>query len=261
LDERIIPIGINFSDGKFAFFNVSQYNWVCLFFYLRKMNDQEKKIISHLKDEPIVWPLPSSTTPQDLTDILENTEKIVEVKNIDNLGFLNVITEDPNYQKTLEPYSKREKKVVEYVIWEAVDNVVKHSFKDPTTTDPNSTLSVTKTDHESYDEVQIITENFFEKKEVNETWWGINNFIKRIEDINKKSPEELDDEYKKELENTDLNSHGGGNLWFIAIARKIKKMYEKAVDNIFKAVITPIDEHISKLTMIIKIPIPKPVLE
>jgi hypothetical protein len=45
----------------------------------------------------------------------------------------------------------------------------------------------------------------------------------------------------------------------IAIARKIKKMYEHAVDNIFKIIITPIDEHISKLTMIIKIPIPKPI--
>jgi hypothetical protein len=36
----------------------------------------------------------------------------------------------------------------------------------------------------------------------------MNSFIKRIEDINKKSSEELDDEYKKELDNTYINTHG-----------------------------------------------------
>jgi len=221
------------------------------------MNHQ-KTINYYFNDISVVWPLPGVIS-QDISDVLENTEKIVEVKNIDNLWFLDIITENPKYQKTLEPYSKREKKVVEYVIWEAVDNVVKHSFKDPTTTDPASMISVSKTNHQSYDEVQIITENFFKKDEVNETWWWMNSFIKRIEDINKKSSEELDDEYKKELDNTYINTHGWANLWLIAIARKIKKMYEHAVDNIFKIIITPIDEHISKLTMIIKIPIPKPI--
>lgn len=86
----------------------------------------------------------------------------------------------------------------------------------------------------------------------------MDTFLKRIEDINQKSSEDLEIEYKKEFEQTELNAHGGGNLGFLDIARKVKKMYDKAA-NIFKAVITPINDHISKLTMIVKIPLPKTV--
>jgi len=227
------------------------------------MNDEQKNIGHHLKDEPVTWLLSSATTPKEIVDALGKTEKIVEVENIDNLGFLDIITEDPNYKKTIEPYNKREKRVVEYAIWEAVDNVVKHSLKDSTIPDPSSKLSVVKTDHETYDEMQIITENFFKTEEVNETWGGIAKFKARIEGINKKSIEELDAEYLKEIDKgaESINAHGWGNLGFIDMARKIKKMYKKALDNIFKAVITPINEHISKLTMTIKIPIPKLVPE
>ena len=224
------------------------------------MNDQQKNIVSwsHNQEQQ---PTASTSQTKEIADTLETGEKIVEVENIDNLDFLNTITHNPNYEKTLKPYSKREQKVVEYAIWEAVDNVVKHWFKDPTVPDPASKLSVTKTGHDTYDEVSVITENFFEKTEVNETGWGLDKFIKRIEDINKKTPEELDAEYEKEMESGGINTHGWGNLGFITIARKIKKMYEKAVDNIFKAVVTPINDHISKLTMIIRIPMPKTVLK
>ena len=227
------------------------------------MNDQQKNIVPHLKDEPVVWPLPSSDTPKELAETFTNAEKIVEVKNIDKLDFLDIITNDPNYKKTVESYTKREQKVVKYAIWEAVDNVVKHSLRDETVPEPTSTLSVIKEGHDTYDEVQIITENFFEKKEINETGGGAEKFKKRIEDINKKSIEELDAEHTKEMEkgSDSINAHGWSNLGFIDMARKIKKMYKKTVENIFKAVITPINEHISKLTMIIRIPILKTVLE
>jgi len=105
---------------------------------------------------------------------LGKTEKIVEVENVDNLDFLNVITKDPNYQESVESYTKREKEIVKYAIGETVDNMVKHSLRDPEVlndihADVASKLSVTKIDHGTYDEMQITAENFFKNAEVNET--------------------------------------------------------------------------------------------
>lgn len=222
------------------------------------MSDPHKNIVPHITDEPVVGPVSVSDAPKEIADVLDWT-KIVEVKNIDKLDFLETITADAHYKETVEPYNKRAQKVVEYAIGEAVDNIVKHSLKDANVPEPASKLSVLKADHPEYEEVKIVTENFFDKKEINETGGGIHKFIERIDTINKKSVEELDAEYLQELDRgvDSINTHGWGNLGFLDMARKIKKLYKDKITNIFKAIITPINTHIAKLTMVIRIPIPK----
>lgn len=81
------------------------------------MNDQQKNSIHHLQDEPISEQLPISDASKELVDTLEGAEKIVELKNFDN-AFFEKILEAPEYQESLEHYSKKQKKLVDYTVLE-----------------------------------------------------------------------------------------------------------------------------------------------
>lgn len=199
----------------------------------------------------------------ELTDALKNVQNIIEIKPLDANFFLT-ITENTIYQKNLENLTFQQKKLVNITLLEIGENVLRHWLKDGKDINIffNSRIAVSKTN----EEVEIVTENLFDVTKINSTAGGIDTFLDRINAINEKSLDDLKNDHAEEIQNTGLNVNGWGNLGFISIAKKIKKMYQesfnKPLNNIFKARIVPINDQIAKLILIVKIPLSKsPVLQ